>query len=167
MKIFLTGLMGSGKSHYGEILAKTLEIPFVDLDKVIEKREQSSIASIFEKKGESGFREIETKVLQSFDYPENCIIACGGGTIITPENLSFIKNHGKIIFLFPPFRVVAERLKKEKEDRPLLKNIPEENFEQKLKELLEKRLPFYRQADLVIDPTGISPEDLPKWLKNL
>lgn len=165
MKIYLTGLMGSGKSHYGKELAKILNYQFYDLDELIEEKEKTSVSIIFETKGENYFREIEKEILQTTEFSENAIVACGGGTPVDEENLMFMKKTGKVIFLMTPLNVIAERLYPETGLRPLLKNVSKDKLKEHLAQVLEDRLRYYREADLVIDPCVFQPGLLTNYLK--
>jgi len=88
MNIFLTGMMGSGKSSVGQLLSKYLNSTFYDLDRGIEKRFNLSIKDIFQTYGESKFREVESELLIQTKKIENNIIATGGGILIHSENFS-------------------------------------------------------------------------------
>lgn len=110
--------MGSGKSTVGEILAKKLGKQCIDLDKEIEKRVGESIEYIFENEGELKFRYYETIELKKIS---NAVVACGGGIILSNENLNFMKRNGQIIYLRATINELEKRLINSK-NRPLLKN---------------------------------------------
>ena len=98
MNIFLVGPMGSGKSSLGKKLAKSLGKKFIDSDKEIEKNERKTISEIFEKSGESYFREKEREFLINIPNSLNMVIATGGGIVIDKENREKLKEN-KVIFL--------------------------------------------------------------------
>jgi len=156
MKLFLLGFMGSGKSHWGRVWAKLAGMPFYDLDEMIEKAMQLSIADIFEKKGESRFRELESAALRNFEGQHSGIIACGGGTPCIGDNLSWMKANGMTVYLEATPGQIHQRVLEEMDKRPLLKNSnPAELLffiEQKLKE----REPFYRQAQVIVPVSGLN-----------
>jgi len=159
-RIYLTGFMTSGKSTIGPILANVLGMEFFDLDKVIEENEGNSIVEIFEKKGEAYFREIELETLKRLSVREKVVISLGGGTLTDRSNLELLKSTGKIIYLKVSPNNLYKRLKN-KIDRPLFRDLvlgekSEEDFLEKIKELLEKRRVYYEKADLIID-TDLQP----------
>jgi shikimate kinase len=90
-KIFLLGFMGSGKSTLGKKLANKLNVPFFDLDKIIEEQIGISIAEIFKTKGEEYFRTLETQVLKQLIYKQaKFVIATGGGAPCFNNNIELI-----------------------------------------------------------------------------
>lgn len=111
--IVLVGMPASGKSTIGALLAEDLGIEFIDTDIEIVKK-HGEIARIFEKMGESGFREIETKIIKEIATLQNKVIATGGGAVLRKENVNVLKQNGKIYFLDRPLEdLVATN------DRPL------------------------------------------------
>lgn len=140
--VILCGFMGCGKSSIGRKLAHKIEREFIDMDKYIEEKEGMTVSEIFAEKGESGFREIETEACRELSEKENCIIAAGGGTLTIPENVEILKKGGKIIFIDVSYENLCERLSRDTR-RPLLQV---ENRNEVIKELLDKRLPLYRNA---------------------
>ncbi|MFH1194177.1 MAG: shikimate kinase [bacterium] len=174
-RIYLCGFMTSGKSTIGPILANVLGWDFYDLDKVIEENEKKTIVRIFEDSGEEYFRQIESETLNRFTKKKNVVIALGGGTIACPKNLETMKMTGKIIYLKASPEIIYERIKN-KIDRPLFRDLVlKENskveFILRITELMEKREPFYAQADLVIDSDrhklGITVDRLVKQITTL
>jgi shikimate kinase len=145
--IALIGLMGSGKTTIGALLAQKLKLNFVDIDTEIEKKEKSTISEIFAHKGESFFRELETQALKEFAGKTNQIISTGGGAVQNTENLDFLKQNCITIYLKTSPEVLFERLKDDA-SRPLLQN-PDPLAT--LKELLKKRQDNYQKADIIID----------------
>ncbi len=153
-RIYLTGFMTSGKSTIGPILANVLGWNFCDLDKIIEEDYKKTIVQIFELIGESEFRKVETEYLKKISEQENIVISLGGGTICSDFNLRLIKEKGKLIFLAVSIETLRRRLKK-KLDRPLFRDLvledrPDEEFDSRITNLLTKREPYYKQADITI-----------------
>lgn len=138
--------MGSGKSYIGRQLAAQLGLGFVDLDSHIEKTAGKSIAQIFESEGESNFRELERTAFRQIMKLEQVIIATGGGTPCFFDNMKEMNNSGVTIYLEAPVAILAERLKKDTEKRPLIQHA--ENLENKIEALLSKRKAFYERAEL-------------------
>lgn len=174
-RIFITGFMTSGKSTLGPILANVLGLDYYDLDKEIEKQEKMSVVEIFEMKGEKYFREVESKILRDLSQKNNIIISLGGGTITSEENFDFMKRSGKIVYLKVSPSNLYKRLKN-KIDRPIFRDLvlndkPQEDFIQRIKELLDKRSVYYEKADLIIDtdnsPVGITVDKIAKKILGL
>ena len=151
MNIYLIGLMGSGKSHIGWLLAERLGYLFLNLDDAIEKTADKSISSIFEQQGELKFRGIEAAELRKTEALINTVIACGGGTPCFQDNMQWINDNGFSIFLNPSLNCITERLKSETEKRPILKGKDNAELVKTITELFTKRLPFYQQAKLKIE----------------
>lgn len=149
MRIFLTGMPGSGKSTCGKLLAEQINYPFLDLDEMIEDREGETISLIFAQEGEPYFRQIESDVLKStVQDNEKLILSTGGGTPCFLDNTAFMKKHGKVVFLNIPLEILIERLKHE-EHRPLLKT--EKELKDTLVDLYNKRIAVYRKADYIVN----------------
>jgi shikimate kinase len=154
--IVLTGFMGTGKSEVGKTLARTLGYAFVDVDTEIEKRSQKTISAIFETSGESVFRRIETDVIGDISRHQRSVIATGGGAVVNPENLAALRDGGTIVCLTASIKTILHRVRGTT-DRPLLKT---DNPEQRIRELLESRHPFYEQADIIVVTDGKSPKEI-------
>ncbi len=145
LNIYLIGLMGTGKSTVGKVIAHELGYRFFDTDILIEKVAQKTINEIFATQGEEYFRDLETKVLDQVSLCTKSAIATGGGIILKRQNWSYLRN-GLIVWLDVPIPVIVQRLK-EDNTRPLLQ---ETDIKDKLKLLLENRQNLYNQADLHI-----------------
>ncbi len=147
--------MTSGKSTIGPILANVIGWSFCDLDKVIENSYNKTIVELFEIYGEAHFRTLEAKFLREVSAQDNIIISLGGGTIVNDENLKFIKNSGKLVYLKVSEETLRRRLKN-KTDRPLFRDLvlaekPDEEFASRINNLLISRSPYYEQADIVVE----------------
>ena len=152
MRIFLIGFMGSGKTHWGKQLATQLKIPFFDLDDVISSKENKTIAEIFAHAGEEAFRVKEREVLESLiDENANMVVSCGGGTPCFFNNIERMKKYGVVIWLNTHVEVLVQRLIKEKEKRPLIKNVQDADLRSYIVRKLNERRMYYEQADVVID----------------
>src|SRR6476620_3320016 len=106
MKVFLIGFMGSGKTTIGKKLANYLKYEFIDLDKFIEARAGMTIVDYFAAHGEEEFRKMERDVLQTTHYPDNVIIATGGGTPTYDDNMEWMNENGKVAYLSLPPRAL-------------------------------------------------------------
>ncbi|MBQ9665858.1 MAG: shikimate kinase [Bacteroidaceae bacterium] len=150
-RIILIGYMGAGKTTIGKVLAREVGLEFYDLDNYIEDRFHKKIPDIFAEKGEEGFREIERKMLHEVAEFENIIISCGGGTPCFFDNMEYMNSRGETVFLNASPEVLKEHLKMGKTVRPLIQGKTEEELVAYIKESLQKRLPFYRQAKHTVD----------------
>jgi shikimate kinase len=147
--VFLVGFMASGKSSVGQELARRLGWDFVDLDARIEFRERQSIPEIFRDKGEHGFRAAETAALRELteSLPRECVVALGGGAFAQEENRELLRAWPSV-FLEAPVEELWRRSLEDGIKRPLRKD--PEHFAR----LYAERLPFYRQATLVVETSG-------------
>src|ERR1700744_3175065 len=151
MKIFLIGFMGSGKTTLGRKLADRMNYEFIDLDHVLEKQVELSIAEYFSFFGEDSFRKLEGQVLRKTPYPENAIVSTGGGLPCYFDNMGWMKAEGKTVYLKLSPKTLADRLESGKEERPLLQNKHGEALVAFIEKKLEEREPFYSQANIIAD----------------
>ncbi|MFC1646326.1 shikimate kinase [Candidatus Omnitrophota bacterium] len=149
--IYLVGFMATGKTSVGRALAKKLNKDFFDLDDLIEQRENMRIVDIFNDKGEPYFRRIESQIIKEVSGKSDLVIGCGGGAIVNEENLATLKEGGIVICLKAKIDTILDR-SKGTEQRPLL-NV--EDPKNRIRELLDKREPFYNQSDHIIDTAGL------------
>jgi shikimate kinase len=159
--IILTGFMGVGKTQVGTQLAKDLGYLFIDTDSLIEADQQLAIASIFAKFGEPYFREVEAKIIHEITKRVGQVVSTGGGAVIADRNREAFKKAGFVVCLTAPPEVIYERIKHETH-RPLLQTA---DPLAKIRELLESRAQFYAQADVTIDTSEKSVEDVIQTIK--
>ncbi|MGZ5253889.1 MAG: shikimate kinase [Flavitalea sp.] len=162
MKIFLIGFMGCGKSHWGKLLADHLKIPFIDLDEQITNDQQKSIPQIFADSGEEAFRMIEKETLEKMiDEHETMVLSVGGGTPCFFNNIVAMKKKGTVVWLNTQVDILVDRLVKAKNERPLIREINDDNLRSYIIKKLNERKMYYEQADLVIDnESSITPANL-------
>jgi shikimate kinase len=160
MLIFLIGMPGTGKSSIGKNVSKMLNLNFIDLDKVIEKKHNKSITNIWKEFGEDYFRKIESESLKEISISSATIVSCGGGTPCFFDNLEWMNNHGHTFFLELPLDVLAKRNFEKKEGRPMFSKIDTlDKTEEKLKEILENRKKIYLSAKHILKLKGTFPND--------
>ena len=147
-RIYLVGFMGSGKTHTGRGLAAQTGYIFLDLDEQIEHAEGYTVAEIFNRFGEAYFRKKEQETLHQTSSLEGYIIACGGGTPCFFDNAQWMNAHGLVVFLDIPVPTLVGRLEKEREKRPLLKDVGSSGLEAFIEARLEGRRSFYEKAAL-------------------
>jgi len=148
--VFLVGFMASGKSSVGRELARRLDWEFVDLDARIESRERQSIPEIFRDRGESGFRLAETSALRDLlaeSVPPKRVVALGGGAFAEARNRELLRPWPSV-FLEAPASELWRRSLNDGVERPLREDPGQ------FAQLYAERLPFYRQASVVIETSG-------------
>ena len=138
--------MGSGKSSIGKQLAKELNIKHIDLDNLIEESENIKIRDIFNKLGETYFRELEEKYLKKTIKEDNILVSTGGGTPTTHGLMDIMNNIGETIYLECCTETLFERLNKDKEKRPMISILSDESLMRYIKNKLEERKLFYQKA---------------------
>ena len=153
MKIALLGYMGSGKSAVGETLAGTLQIPFFDLDTLIEADLNATIREVFDTKGEIFFRKAESRVLNEFlTQNTSFVLATGGGTPCYGSNLKDLRDAGSTtIYLQVGIPVLANRLRTEKEERPLIQHLSDADLIEFIGKHIFERSAFYNQSQNTIN----------------
>ncbi len=153
MKIVLLGYMGSGKSTVGKALSKCLGFRFVDLDTYIESEEGMTVSAIFEQKGELYFRKKEHEYLAVLlQEKEALILSLGGGTPCYSNNMKLVLEHTtNVFYLRLTVPELTIRLKEEKENRPLIAAIKEEDLPEFIGKHLFERNNFYNLATNVLD----------------
>lgn len=150
-RIFLIGYMGAGKTTIGKALAREIGVDFYDLDWYIEDRFHKKIPDIFAEQGESGFRDIERKMLREAGEFENVIISCGGGTPCFFDNMDYMNAQGETVYLNAQPRVLKEHLLMGKSQRPLIQGKTSEELDEYIVESLKVREPFYSKAKHIIN----------------
>ena len=156
MNIYLIGMMGSGKSTVGKILAKKMDLPFMDLDHYIEVKSNKSISEIFKNDGEPHFRELESDALFHIEKSE-VLVACGGGIVLNKTNRDKLRSTGKVVLLKASIPEIANRLK-DAIDRPLLQ---ENERIQELTKIWSERKDYYKEtAHIILNTDGQSPNDI-------
>lgn len=156
INVFLVGMMGTGKTTVGNLLARQLGYSFVDTDDVVEKAAGKTINQIFADEGEEAFRQLESEVLSHLSTHTRLTVATGGGIVLRRFNWSYL-HHGLVIWLDSPVDVLMDRLQNDM-TRPLLQN---DHPAQALQTILDQRRNLYAEADLHIQ---ISAEDRPEQI---
>lgn len=142
--IILVGFMATGKTAIGKLLAKSMNLDFIDTDTMIEQIEKKTIEKIFDSNGEFYFRKKESEVLDKLQYSRNKIISTGGGIVVSEYNRRKLRDIGKVVYLESSPRWILINLQRSKNVRPLLKN--EEKPIYKIKKLLNERKKYYEDV---------------------
>ena len=155
--------MGTGKSSVGRQLAKERGWNFVDLDELIELKEQRRIVDIFAKDGEAYFRKIEKKVLKQASTQKKFVVACGGGVVLDKDNIKLMKKTGMMICLYASPEEILKRVSTNN-GRPLL-NVGKP--QKRIELLLKMRARYYMQADKIIDTSRFSIKQVVKKISKI
>lgn len=136
---------GSGKTYFGQLLAQTLQVPFFDLDTLIENATGSTIPNLFQQ-GAAYFRTIETQQLEHFlanaPNKETLVLACGGGTPCFNNNMQLLQQHSITIWLDTAISKIFDNLQQDAGKRPLLPTFSMAT----LADMRAERQPYYAQA---------------------
>ena len=149
-RVSLVGLPGSGKTTVGRQLARRLQLPFFDSDKVIEERIGCSIKDFFAREGESAFRDVESTVIDELTQKASCVLSTGGGAVLRPGNRLNLHSRGQVVYLKSMPEELARRLRHDT-SRPLLQV---EDPLSRLRDLFAVRDPLYRETAHYVIETG-------------
>ncbi len=162
MNIILTGFMGTGKTSVGKRLAKRLGWQFVDIDQLIELSAGRSIATIFTERGEAVFRRLERRCISRIVRKDHQVVSTGGGAFLDPHNRTRLKFTGPVVCLTARPKVLVARLGPRLHVRPLLKGHQDPLV--RIKTLLAQRAASYARADIMIDTSDVTLEQVVEQL---
>lgn len=148
--VYLTGFMGAGKTTIGQAVANKLGVVVLDTDVMIENKLKMKIKDIFDKHGETYFRELETEILTELPS-KDAIVTTGGGIVTRQANIDWMKENGCVIFLYADPEVIWQRLENDT-TRPLI----QQKRKEEVLELFQTRLPLYNQAHITLDTTDLA-----------
>ncbi len=151
--VALVGFMGAGKTTVGAILAQLLGFEFLDTDKVIEQRQGRRVADIFAKEGEVHFRALESSLCSELEGVSHKVIATGGGLPVNPANMESLRRHAFVACLWASPETIHGRVRTQ-HHRPLLQA---EDPLGRIRDLLARRTPAYKGADLIVGVDYRSP----------
>jgi len=158
MNIILTGFMGTGKTAVGKRLAKRLGWTFVDVDALIETGARRSIAQIFSERGEAVFRRLERRSINRLVRHDQHVIATGGGAFVDPQSRSKLRASGTVICLTARPQTILDRVGRRLASRPLLKDTTAPLS--RIRTLLAQRAAAYAKADITLDTSDLSPDEI-------
>ena len=146
--IVIIGFMGSGKTRVGKRLSRDLDLPFVDIDRVVTRKMNLTAKEIFERFGEPFYRALETTAVKALiEDPERKVISLGSGLPMQEQNEKYIKKLGTVVYLKGSYATLKKRLENSSSN-PLIDG---EDKEDKIKKLLKQRDPVYAKfADIEI-----------------
>lgn len=145
MWISLIGFMGSGKSRLASLLGELAVLSVVDLDARIVAQVGRSVGELFAAEGEAAFRTLELQTLASLPAAGECVLACGGGIVETPEAVRLLRERGPVIWLDVTWGILRRRLAEDAAlgaDRPLVEALDWSELEA----LYHRRQPLYATA---------------------
>jgi shikimate kinase len=153
--IILIGARGAGKTSVGRRLAQRLSRPFVDTDERMERLSGRSVRELFAERGETGFRDLESKTLRQALLENGQVVSVGGGAVVREENRNSLRTSGMCVWLTAPAPELARRVAGDPRSvdlRPALTPLPPGA---EMQRLLDERGPLYAQlADLTIETSG-------------
>lgn len=153
--IILVGMMGTGKTTVGTLLAGMLDYPLVDMDTLIAEREGISVQEIFRTRGESYFRDLESQVLEEVLSRKGQIISTGGGCVLRAGNCSIMLEKGLVVALTADADHIVNRVSGDN-NRPLLAG----DTRQRVQSIMEERKDVYRFAHVTVDTSLLTPEEV-------
>jgi shikimate kinase len=162
MQIFLLGFIGCGKSTIAKVLAQKLGLSFCDMDEMIVNSTEKSIIEIFKVDGEEAFRRYEWDCLKVCIGIKEVVVATGGGTACSEENLDLIKQNGISIYLQAAGQLLFDRIKDSRQERPLIAHLSDEELKPYITSKLKERAPYYLRADHVITVDKLTVEETVK-----
>lgn len=161
MRLYLMGYMGTGKSTIGRKVAKRTELPFLDTDKMVEEAEGAEVADIITYAGEEYFRKAERAALEKTAIEQCAIISTGGGLPVWGDNLAKIAEYGVSVYLKrTPEQIISRLSPYGRYKRPKLRGLNDEQLLAVMREGIAEREPIYAKADIVIDCSLMSDEEI-------
>ena len=153
--------MGSGKTHWGHLLSEKLGIRFFDLDEQVTEHAGKTIPEIFAGEGEEQFRLIEKEVLYIItESHESFVMACGGGSPCYFNNIEYMNKSGTTVWINTPLDTLFQRLIGEKEKRPLIKQLSDEQLKGFIAKKFSDRKIYYEQASVTVDEEPVQLDQL-------
>lgn len=157
MRIALIGLRGAGKSTLGSKLSQETDIPFIELDREIEKDTGMPLAEIFSLYGQSGYRAIEKRALErALKESERAVISIGGGVVSEKDTYDYLLAHCYTVWIKAQPEEHMSRVIEQGDFRAMAGS---DQAMEDLRRILEAREPLYRKADMVLDTSGSSVEE--------
>jgi shikimate kinase len=164
-RIYLIGFTGCGKSFIGKKLSHLFHLDFFDTDDEIEKMTGKSIVEIFETDGADFFREKERYVITKLSQKTNVVVSTGGGTPCFFDNMQQMNQTGLTVYLHANPSMLKQRITKQKNQKPLLKTVPDEQLTSHITQLLHQREPFYEQSQITVEAFNLTAKKLSEMIQ--
>lgn len=165
MRYFIIGYKNCGKTTIGRKLASRLNMQFVDLDEVIEKKERKSVPEIYVEVGDDGFRQKEWAALKEIVQQDNIVVALGGGTPCHCDNMNLIEKYGDVIYIQLDNDTLVNRLRRATRDRPIVLNKTDEELHDYVKNIRNRCEHHYLRAKYYVDGRDITVERIVQVLQ--
>jgi shikimate kinase len=161
MNIILIGYRGSGKTSVGRELARLLDRPLFDSDRMVFAKTGRTVREIVEGRGWPAFREAEKSVIAELASLDQAVISLGGGAVMDSDNISVLEERGTFVWLKADSRTLADRMKNEQNGNGQRPSLTGAGTLEEIERVLAERLPVYRAvADLAVDTSGKFPADI-------
>ena len=159
--IVLVGMMGSGKSSIGKLLSRKTGLDFIDIDALIEKKENKSITEIFKVNGEKYFRDLEEKISIKKLQEYNNVISLGGGAFLNAKIRKKSSLNSITVWLNWKTSTLIDRIKDSKK-RPVVTNLKTNE----IKDLIEERSKIYNSSDYKVNCDKLSKSEIVDKIKD-
>jgi len=166
MRYFLIGYKGSGKSTMGRMLAKRMNLQFIDLDETIEKLEEKTIPQLYTELGDEGFRIKEWEALRGAVKNDQVVIALGGGAPCHCDNMNLIEKYGEAIYIRHDNDTLISRLKSATSDRPIVLNKSDDELKSYIQDIRSRCEHHYLRAKYIVDGKNLTVDRLIEVLKS-
>ena len=158
MRYFIIGYKNCGKTTIGRKLASRLNMHFIDLDEVIEKKLGKSVPEIYVENGDEAFRRMEWTALKEIVKQDNIVVALGGGTPCHCDNMNLIEKYGDVIYIQLDNDTLVSRLSKATRNRPIVLNKTEDELRDYVKNIRGRCEHHYLRAKYYVDGRDITVE---------
>lgn len=168
-KVVFVGYMGSGKSLISNLVAQKYGFLYLDLDSEIEKKEQTNLSTLFQKKGELYFRKLEHQIFVDYMTSDShFVMSTGGGTPCYFDNHTYLKQEDCCsIYLKASIETLYNRLHINKSNRPLLAQLEDTDLKEFIAKHLFERSFFYQQAQHTVTVDDKSPDEILEEIMSL
>jgi shikimate kinase len=166
VRLFIIGYKSSGKTTIGKKLANRLEMEFIDLDEVIERREGKTVPELYSKVGDTEFRNMEWAALKEIVKRDNIIVSTGGGAPCHCDNMNLMEKYGDVLYIHVDNDTLVSRLKSATKDRPIVLNKTDQELRTYIADLRDRCEHHYQRAKYLVEGKDITIDAVLDALKN-